>query len=124
MRASRRGGHTLLEVIVALAILGIAGVALVSMAVDTGLQLRHAEAADAATAEASAFLDAVALWTPEDLDRRLGEHAQGAWRLRITRAAPALYEVELRDSTGTRTLLATALHPIPQAGESATNARR
>lgn len=77
-RNSRRpGGSTLLEVMVALAILGSVGVAAVSLAVDVGVQLRHAQEADASVRDAGAFMDAVALWTRADFDRHLGDRPQG-----------------------------------------------
>jgi type II secretory pathway pseudopilin PulG len=106
---SSRAGVVLLEVLVALMILGIAGGAAITLAVDAGNSLRRAQEAEAATRSASAFLDRVSLWGRGDLDRRLGERVQGHWRLRIDRPAPTLYVVELRDSTGRWTLLGTAL---------------
>jgi type II secretory pathway pseudopilin PulG len=105
----RRAGVVLLEVLVALMILGIAGGAAITLAVDAGNSLRRAQGAEVEMRAASAFLDRVSLWGREDLDRRLGERVQGQWRLRVDRPAPTLYVVELRDSAARRVLLSTAL---------------
>jgi type II secretory pathway pseudopilin PulG len=110
----RRDGVALLEAVVALTILTVAGLA-ATAAVRQGAEVaRRAEAADADLRRASAFLDAVALWPREDLDRHLGDRPEGPWRLRVDRPIPTLYLVGLTDSTDTRMLLHTALYrPLP-----------
>ncbi|HEX2778577.1 MAG TPA: hypothetical protein VHM30_03690 [Gemmatimonadaceae bacterium] len=111
MRADHgRAGAVLLEAIVALAILVTAGAAIVAM---LGQSLHTVEAlrrAEREMREASAYLDVVALWPREDLERHLGEREQGPWRMRVDREAPTLYLVVLSDSSGKRDLLRTMLY--------------
>jgi type II secretory pathway pseudopilin PulG len=107
-RADRRRGIALLEVLVALALLGTSAAALVALGVEAGRSVERARTADAEMRRASAFMDVVALWPRADLDRRLGEHRQGAWLLRIGREQD-LFAVSLRDSAGGRELLRTRL---------------
>ena len=92
--ARARAGVVLLEVMIALTILAVIG----------------ERAADDELRRASGFLDAVALWTGDDLTRHLGEHRQGAWRLRIDRQAEQLYAVTLLDSNATTAFLRTLLY--------------
>jgi type II secretory pathway pseudopilin PulG len=101
---------TLLEVLVALAILGTAGLATVTLATESWRAVRAAREADRSFREASAFFDAVALWPREDLDRHLGDRAQGPWRMHVDRPLPTLYVVTLADSSGRDTLLVTSLY--------------
>ena len=108
MRA--RGGMVLLEAMIALAMLAIGAVSLITLADESLHAVRRADAADAATARASAFLDAVALWPRADLDRHLGDHAEGAWRLRVERPLPTLYTVTLADTMNGDVVLATSLY--------------
>lgn len=108
VRAARPGA-ALLEVIVALTILVTAGAAAVATTVEATTVVRRAASAEFRTRDASAFLTAVALWPRAELDRRLGEHAQGPWRLMIERPARTLYIVTLADSAGGSPLLRTAL---------------
>lgn len=100
---------TLLEVLIALAILGSGGVAIVALAGQSWNAVRSAEEADQSMREAAAFIEAVALWPREDLDQRLGERVQHPWRMRIDRPHPALYAVTLTDSSGRDTLLTTSI---------------
>ena len=109
-RRDARAGVVLLEAIVSLTILAIAGGAVVALATDSARAVERARAADTATARASAFLDAIALWPREDLDRHLGARDEGPWRLIVDRPAPALYSVTLADSAGTHVLLHTVLY--------------
>ena len=104
-----RRGAVLLEAIVALVILSVAGTAAVTLVSQSADAVRRARIADVETREASAFFHAVALWTREDLDRRLGERPQGEWKLLVQRPAPTLYEVVLTDSAVTREILRTTL---------------
>jgi type II secretory pathway pseudopilin PulG len=114
-----RAGAVLLEAIVALLILSVAGTAAVTLVSQSADAVRRAREADAEARAASDFLHAVSLWTRDDLDRRLGDRPQGDWRLRIQRPAPTLYEVVLVDSAGGRELLRTALfRPEPAAAEA------
>jgi len=100
----------LLEAIVSLTILAIAGGAVVALATDSARAVERARAADASIAKASAFLDAVALWPREDLDRHLGARDEGTWRMIVDRPTPTLYAVTLADSVGTHVLLHTVLY--------------
>lgn len=108
-RGIGRAGAALLEVIVALTVLAVAGIAAVQIAQESMRAVERARAADAELREADAFLEAVALWTRRDLDLRLGSREQGPFRLVVERPARTLYVVTLTDSTGTRELLRTAL---------------
>lgn len=103
-------GVSLLEVMVALAILSIAGTSFMVYLAQSYRALHSAERREAVLNSAAVFLDAVSLWPREDLDRRLGSRRNGAWRLDIQRTAPYFYQVWLFDSTGTDLLLSTALY--------------
>jgi type II secretory pathway pseudopilin PulG len=105
----RRRGAVLLEALVAMTILGTAGVAAIGVAKESGDALRRARERESELRSASAFLDAVVLWTRADLDRHLGEREQGHWRLRIERPTTRLYVVTLSDSLGEHELFRTAL---------------
>lgn len=110
-RVRHRAGAALLEAIVALALLATSGVAVAALGAGSSDAARRAREADARVRRASAFLEAVALWPREDLDRRLGDRTQGPWRLRIERPRPTLYLVTLADSAPPRaTVLTTALY--------------
>lgn len=119
-RRSARPGVVLLETLVALTILGAAGAALAAIAIGATDAVRRAERLDDDVRRASAFLDVVALWPREDLDRHLGAHPQGEWLLEVQRVAPALYTVAIADSGDARPLLRTALYRaepyVAQAG--------
>lgn len=110
MRRRSRRGMTLLEVLVALAILATAAAAVLGVATQSWRAVQSARDADRSLLDASAFLDAVALWPREDLDRHLGDRAQTPWRMRIDRPLPTLYVVTLADSSGRDTLLVTSLY--------------
>lgn len=112
-----RAGVALLEVLVALVILGSAGLAMISLALHAGQAVRRAEVSEAEMRRASDFLMHVSLWERIDLDRHLGDHRQGEWRLEVTRPTEALYHLALRDSTGAHLVLAATLYrPAPDAG--------
>ena len=67
--------------------------------------------------DASALLEAVALWPRADLDRHLGDRPQGAWRMQVDRPTPTLYVIVLADSTNRRELLRTTLYRPQPADE-------
>ena len=108
--SSRRGGVVLLEALVALVILTTAGAAAVTMAAESAHDVQRIRAADGNLRAASAFLDIVSLWSREDLDRHLGDRAQGAWRMRVDRPTPTLYVTTLSDTATKVELLRTSLY--------------
>jgi type II secretory pathway pseudopilin PulG len=122
-RADERHGVVLLEVLVALAILGASGAALAALAVGTSDAVLHARSRDDDVRRASAFLEAVALWPREDLDRHLGRRPQGEWTLEVRHPTANLYLVALADSGSSNSLLATSLfRAMPRPAESIAHA--
>lgn len=105
-----RRGAALLEAIVALTILATAGAAVVAIAAQSAHAVERAQAADENSRRASAFLDAVALWPREDLDRHLGVREQGHWLMAVDHPSSSVYAITLADSGGGRVLLRTALY--------------
>ena len=104
-----RTGLTLIEVVVSLAILGTAGIAIMGMAHQAFVAASRAIQLDRETRAASAFLEAVTIWTRDELDQRLGRRPQGVWWLRIDRTSESVYAITLTDSAN-RALLRTALY--------------
>jgi hypothetical protein len=111
----RRAGVALLEAMIALVIITIAGTTMIALTSAAGKAVTHARAADGELRAASAYLDIVALWPRDDLDRHLGDRRQGPWRMHIDRPAPTIYVVTVLDSAGQRVLLRTALYRAEQA---------
>ena len=109
MRVGDRRGVVLLECIVALAILSVAGAALLSLASAAQRASRHGVERDGRMMRADEYLSRVSLWSAEDLDRHLGARRQGSWVLDVRMPLPRLYEVRLADSAGVA-LLATTLY--------------
>ena len=99
----------LVDVLIALMILGTTATVALRFTVDASSAIRLVHERERELARASAFLDVVALWTRDDLDRRLGERGQGSWRLRIERPVRRLYLIELRDGATREVLLRSAL---------------
>jgi hypothetical protein len=110
VRRTNRAAHTLLEVLIALAILGTAGLASLRLASDVAASARGVQRSEAEVIRASRFLDIVALWSSLDLDRHLGWRAEGDWRMHISREPGNIYLVAITDSTKRRTLVETSFY--------------
>ena len=91
-------GAVLLEVIAAMTLFAIAGVALLELAVQSDLAVSHVVMNRAELAQANVFLESVALWTRDDLDRHLGRHSEGQFALVVDRISSTLYHVLLTTS--------------------------
>jgi type II secretory pathway pseudopilin PulG len=90
-------GIALLEVLVALAILGGAGTALVG-ALAAGVRSEHEiREREMAIATADRVLTATALLSRTDLDRRIGRHSVGGLLVEVQRPEPALYRIGISD---------------------------
>ena len=109
-QCGRRRGFLLLEAIVALSVMAIVGVAMLALISDSTHRVWSARERNVEIMRANALLEAIALWPVEDLDRHLGDHAQGELRLRIERRRVNLYDVVLTEGGSGRQLLVTALY--------------
>ena len=109
---STEAGTVLLEAIVALSILGAAGIALAIQVQQTARSVDQIYRTERRVQDASMFLDAVALWTPTELNQRLGDRFNSGWRLSILRRGTALFDVAVRDSGTDAVLVATTLYRL------------
>lgn len=103
-------GTALLESLIALLVVGLAGTSLLALASACLDRTRRADEADRASAAASALLDAVSLWSRDELEQRLGQRAQNPFKLDVQERTPGLFDVVVLDSTGAHRLLTTRLH--------------
>lgn len=88
----------LLEVLVAVALLGATGLALTGI-VSAGLRSEaHSREREQTLATQERVLTALALLGRDDLDRRLGRHPVGAFVADIERPEPMLYRLALVDT--------------------------
>lgn len=106
----RRTGAALLEAIVALTVLAVAGITLLGVASDAYRAIELSAESERRLRDANRLLDAASLWPRGELDQRLGERPQGVLRMRIARTSAELYRVELFASDGEELLLATTLY--------------
>lgn len=104
-----RRGAVLLEVVIAVSILAIAGLAVVSFVSEASAGVRRARSQDQSVREAAAYLDVVTLWPRADLDRHLGARRQGSWLMTVHRTSPRLYDIAIADSTGDHELIHTTV---------------
>jgi prepilin-type N-terminal cleavage/methylation domain-containing protein len=110
-------GFALLEVLVAIALLGGAGLA-------TVLVLRQATRAEALAAQEERILDqadrvlcALTLLTARELEQRVGRHQIGEFEARIERPEPGLYRIAIHsaDSSARQLLVTVVARVTPES---------
>jgi len=106
----RRPGMVLLEVIIALALLAIAGTTLVLLSSASLSTVHRSQARDSVSAAADELMSSISLWTIADLDRHLGARRQGPWIAYIEREQLELYRVVVLDTASRSVILSTALY--------------
>ena len=94
----------MLEVIVALTIFMIAGLSTAVWVRQTLLTVDHAHAVVEEVSAASDYLDRIALWPREDLDRNLGMRREGPWIVHLERLTSTIYAVDIGESSSSRLL--------------------
>lgn len=113
MRADRRG-LTLLEVLVALTILGVAAAAWTALATQAGAAVNHARALESRIMDASRALTVASLWPAEHLTLG-GSEMVGGVRIRIVPIQQSLFEVSALDSASGAELLRTTIYARGQS---------
>lgn len=105
-----RNGMLLLEVMLGIAILGIAAVALVTLLGQTVETVRHGREAERNTALATEMLNRTSVWSASQLDARVGITHIGRWNVDVHVIAPHLYSVTVRDTASDAIVLKTSVY--------------
>jgi len=95
-------GTVLLEVIVALTLVAVAGVSLLELTMQAASAAGAARQRAEMVADANAFLESISLWPRADLDRHIGRRREGKFEVLTERPTPTLYHVVIgaRESDG------------------------
>jgi type II secretory pathway pseudopilin PulG len=105
-----RGGMVMLEVILGVAILGLAGVALVTLLAQTVHTVRQGRAAERRTESAVQLLDRATLWSESALASRLGRSRVGDWNLDVATPQAQLFTIAVLDTLAGATVLRTTVY--------------
>jgi prepilin-type N-terminal cleavage/methylation domain-containing protein len=103
-------GVALLEVVIALAILGIAGLSAVGALLQASDQIEHIAAVERRIEDQSRLLSAIGLLTRDDLLRQLGRRTAGQYTVRTQRLSDALFQVTVADGPDMTPTLATVFY--------------
>jgi type II secretory pathway pseudopilin PulG len=98
---------TLLEVLVALVILGAAGLGAVGLVREAVQHAARARSLEAKIQRADQALAGLVLLERSELTRRIGEHPIGEFVATIQRPEPGLFRIAVRDSGAAQPLLVT-----------------
>jgi type II secretory pathway pseudopilin PulG len=109
--ADGRRGAALLEVLIALAILGGTGVAFIGALAEPLAAAQREAARERTLASADRVLAAMTLLARDDLDLRLGRRDVGEFTTSVDRTTPVLYRIGVAERAAPdRELLVTVVH--------------
>jgi type II secretory pathway pseudopilin PulG len=103
-------GAALLEVVVALVVLAVAGTGLVTMLGQTRHTMASLVASERQTRAAGRELDALVLLGRDDLSARIGTTSVHGFQLTIDRVAPDLFDARVAAASNGPVLLRTTLY--------------
>lgn len=112
-----RRGAMLLEAIVALAVVSVAGLSMLALVGAVQRDQTRTTLAEQTLVSADRIMTAMVLLTGQDLDRRLGSHGVGAFAVDVERPERSLYRIAIADTAASRSeLLATVVYrpPVPK----------
>ncbi len=112
--STTRRGMLMLEVMLGIAILGMAGIALVTLLTQTTATASHGRAAERDVLSAAQLLDRATLWSDVELAVRLGQRRVGVWDLDVETPRPRLYTLAVLDTLTRAVVLRTTVYrPAP-----------
>lgn len=117
MRSTERG-VVLLEVLAAIVILGVAGLALTELTADSARALHEAARREQELWDAERLLTAYTLLSRADLDRRIGAVHAGRYVVHIQRPERTLYRIAVSraDTPSVEDLVTVVYRPEPRDG--------
>jgi prepilin-type N-terminal cleavage/methylation domain-containing protein len=110
LRNSRRQGLTLLEVLVALTILGIASAAWAAQLHEGVHAVRLARQRETETETAAALLTRMSVWSRSELSANLGRRRMHGLEVTVSPLSPSLYGATVVDTIHGATLLVTSFY--------------
>jgi Tfp pilus assembly protein PilV len=105
-----RAGTSIIDVILALVLLAIAGTALVTLLGQTAHSIESLRATEHQTQSAGLELGALAVLSKSDFSAHIGTTRRHGWVLSIGRLTPDLFDVSIAASDTGLTLLRTTLY--------------
>ena len=116
MRDRTRRGSALIEVLVALVLLAIGGVAMVTLLGQTSRTMRATRDAERATRAASQVLDRFAAMDRVNLIASIGRHDVAGLRADVVESSLDLFDVAVAASDTSAVLLRTVLYRTDSSG--------
>lgn len=98
--ALSRGGMALLEVLVALAVLGIAATSVLALSAEVSVSARRALAAEARWRARERLLEALTRASAAELQAQVGRRKLGDEHVRVSSLGRSLYRIELVAADG------------------------
>ena len=117
--AVRRNGNALLDVVISLVVLGLSGVALITLLGQTAHSVRDVRNTERLIREASDELERFVAYDRSQLIPLKGRSSVRGWRLEIAQASPSLFDVSIATSDGTTWMLRTTLYRPSSRSDSA-----
>lgn len=111
MRADRRRrGSALLEVVVALVVLGLSGIAMITLLGQTAHSVRTVRNTERDVRQASDELGRFVAYDRPQLVAMVGRSASHGWSIEVVQAAPDLFDVTIADNDTSAVLLRTTIY--------------
>lgn len=108
--ARQRRGTALLEVMVSLVLLGLAGTALVTLMGQSEQTLRQVRQTERAARGASDELARFAVYDRTQVIASIGQQTLRGWLVSVTQSAPDLFDVVIADTLTNAPILRTTLY--------------
>jgi Tfp pilus assembly protein PilV len=106
----RQRGSALLDVVIALAVLGLSGVALVTLMGQTARSMRDVRNTERELRQASDELGRFVVYDRTRLAAMVGKSVSHGWVVDVVQAAPDLFDVSVAATPTTRPLLRTTVY--------------
>ena len=114
----RRRGSSLLDVVIALVVLGLSGVALIALLGQTARSVRNVRTTEREIRRASDELGRFVVYDRTHLIAMLGRSRSLAWTIDVVQASPDVFDVSIANSERTGALLRTSVYRPPEAHAS------
>lgn len=110
MCANRRRGSALLDVVVALVVLGLGGIAMITLLGQTAYGVRTVRNTERNVRRASDELGRVVVYDRSQLVAMVGRSSSHGWSIEVVQSAPDVFDIAIADNDTTAVLLRTTVY--------------